>query len=104
MKASLKQEKEMAKVLSGGPTVAGMRESSEMGFRVAGEFCIGKVVIANMKGTGTTVCLTAKELSTSKTDSVMTVLLRRTNSTVRAFFTKMTQSYMEYGKIISCQW
>ena len=69
IKGSSREESEMEKELSGGQTEVGMKVSSEMEFSRVGEFFTEKVATDNMRATGITVCLTVKELSTSRTES-----------------------------------
>lgn len=101
---SSKQEKEMGEVPFGGQMAAGMREISEMVYKVDGECYTEKEGIANTKATGIMVCLMVKAPNTSRTDSDMRALSSKTSSTVRVYFTKMIRSFMECGRTISYRW
>ena len=104
IKDNLKQEREMEGELSGGLMAVGIKDSSEMESRVAGEYSIEKVGIGSMKATGTTVCSMVKELNTLKTDSDTMVHSSRINSMERVYSTKTIPLYTEYGKTMSYQW
>ncbi len=100
---SLKQEKEMVGVLFGGQMVAGMKEISEMVSKVDGECFTEKEDIVNTKVTGIMVCLMEKAPNISKMDSVMKVHLSKTSSMEKEYFTKMIQSFTEFGRITNCR-
>lgn len=104
IKESSKEEKEMARVLSGGQMAVGMKGSSEMESKVDGEYSSDREVTDSTKVTGIMACLMARELSTSRTDKDMKVLLRKISSMEKECFTKMIQLSMEFGKIMNCQW
>ena len=90
-KDNSKEEREMEKEPSGGPMAVGTKESSEMEYSQDGECYIVKAVTDSTKETGTTACLTAKGLNTSRTDSVTKAHSSKTNSTETVYFTKTTQ-------------
>jgi len=89
IKDSLRREKEMVEVLFGGQMEAGMKEISEMVFKVDGEFFIEKEGIVNTKVTGIMVCLMEKAPSISKMVSDMKVPLSKISSMVKVYFIKM---------------
>jgi hypothetical protein len=91
IKDSSKQEKETAKVLSGGRMVVGMKEILETECKVDGEYFTDKEDIANMKVTGITACLMAKGHNISKTVSDMKEHLNKTNFMEKVYFTKTIQ-------------
>lgn len=104
IKDSSKQGKGMVEVLFGGQTVAGMKEISEMEFKVDGECSTDKEDIANTKVIGTTVCSMVKVLSTSKTDNGMKAHSSKTSFMEKECFIKTTQLFTEFGRTMSCPW
>ena len=102
-KVNSRLENAMVEVLFGGLMEVGMKVNSEMVCKVGGEFFTGKEDIANMKVTGITVCLMEKGHNTFRMENAMKAHSSKTNFTEKAFFTKMTQSFTEFGKIMSYQ-
>lgn len=104
MRDNLKQANAMVKELFGGVMVVGMRVSSEMVCKVAGEFYIVKVVIDNTKETGIMECLMAKVFSILKMASDIKAPLNKISSMETVYFTKMTRLYTECGRTTNCRW
>jgi hypothetical protein len=101
MRGSLRLVSVTEEELFGGVMEVGMRDSLEMVCRVVGEFCIVREGIANMRVTGTTVCLMVRVFSISRMDSDMRALLNRISSMETEYFTRMIRLYMECGRIMS---
>lgn len=85
---SSKEERETARVLSGGQMVVGIRVSSETECRAVGECCTEREDIGSTKATGTTVCSTVGARSTLRTGRGTRVHSRRTSSMERVYFTR----------------
>lgn len=69
----------MGVVHSGGLMGAGIKDSSEMEFKVDLGFSSGKEAIKNMKDRGTMGCLMAKGFSSLRTGKNTKVLSKKTN-------------------------
>ena len=91
MKVSSWKGKETEEVLFGGLMEVGMKDSSEMVFKAAMVFFIGKGGTDNTKVHGIMEWLMEKVFSILKMDKSMKELLNRINSMERAYFTKMIQ-------------
>ena len=91
MKVSSWKERETEEEHFGGLTVAGMKGSLGMGFRVGSELCIGMEGTKNTKDIGTTVCSMGREFNSLRTDRSMRELLRRISSMETGYFTRMTR-------------
>ena len=100
---SSRQGRETGKEHFGGVMAAGMRVTLEMEFKVDGESSIEREESNSTREIGITACLTAKELNISKTDSATKVLSKRINSTGKAYSTRTTQLFMEFGRTTSYQ-
>ena len=104
IKVSLSLVREMEEEHFGGLMEVGMKETSKMVFNVALVLYIVRVVLANTRVFGRMVCLMVKVFNTLTMDNDMKDTSKRINSMERVYFTKMTQSFMECGKTMSCQW
>jgi hypothetical protein len=102
MKASSRLEKETAAARSGGPMVAGTKESLRTEFNVGRESSSVKQVPSNTKAAGRTVCLTARESSTLIMANDTKVTSRRTSSMGKECFIRMTPSFTGCGKTTNC--
>jgi hypothetical protein len=103
MKDSSRQVSVMDAELFGGAMEAGMRANLETESKVDGEFSIGREETGSTKEIGITECSTVRVPNTSKMDKDTKAHLKKTSSTEKAYFTKMTQLYTECGRIMSCQ-
>ena len=102
-KENSSQESVMAEELSGGQMAVGTKASSRKESNVVRECFIEKVEVGSMKAAGKMVCLTVREFNTLTMANDMKAFSKKISSTEMVSSTKMTRSFMVFGKIMSCQ-
>lgn len=90
MRVNLKQERETAGVLFGGPMAVGTRVISETVCSLDGVSFSEKVDIKSTKETGIMGCSTEEELSIFRMESDTRVPSKKINSMEKEFFTRTT--------------
>ena len=98
-KANSWKVKETVGALSGGQMEAGMKDSSEMEFKVAMAFYIAKEATKSTKGLGIMECSTERAHNFSRTEKSTKARSKRTSSTAMEFSIRTTRLSMVCGKI-----
>lgn len=102
MRDSSRQENVMVGALFGGRMAVGTKEISRTVCNVDKVYSTGRVVARSTKAAGRMECSTARGFSSSTMESDMKVTSRKISSMVMVCSIKMTLSFMEYGRIMSC--
>ena len=103
MKDNSRQVKEMEGEHFGGLMAAGMKVNSKMEYKAAKDCFIDMGDKLSMKGSGIMECLTARELNILTMGKDMKDNSKKINSMVMVRSTKMTQLFMEFGRITNFQ-
>ena len=103
IKDNSRQVKEMGGEHFGGPMAAGMKVNSKMEYKAAMDYFIDMGDKLSMKGSGIMECLTERELNILTMEKDMKDNSKKINSMAMVCSTKMTQLFMEFGRITNFQ-